>query len=251
MSEPRFTPRQAVENRLRARGVSTEDIRIGKKILISWTENWAKDLADALGATTAPHTTFTETYWIRTIDNDQGGISVVFAPIGAPGTIMIMEDLIAFGAKEIVGVGAAGALDSNHPIGNILIPNQVEIIDEGTSSHYPDADKPIANHNLVEKLTNLIQEHGGQSAQGDWWTTDGFYREMNDQIEAYISRGILGVDMESSAMYRLAKHKGVSACNMLVVSDELWNRWNYGLNFSEFKNGVRAMHAAAVNWARL
>ncbi len=57
------------------------------------------------------------------------------------------------------------------------------------------------------------------------------------------------VSTPTSAMYRVAQHRGVKVCNTLIVSDELWTDWNYGIDFSEFKSGVAAMHAAAVDWA--
>jgi len=186
---------------------------------------------------------------LRTVDNDEGGISVAFAPIGAPGTIMFMEDLIACGAESFVGVGASGGLDPSHPVGDVLIPNTVKVVDEGTSAHYPGKGDPTADQGLVSELSSLIKKHGGRTASGDWRTTDGFYREMTDDIATHMETGILGIDMETSAMYRVAQYRGVSSCNILVVSDELWQDWNYGIDFSEFKTGVQAMQAAAIEWA--
>ncbi|MDA1279598.1 MAG: nucleoside phosphorylase [Chloroflexi bacterium] len=249
MSTPRFTPRQAVENRLKSRGLTFDDVRVGKKVLLTWTEKWGHELADALGATPAPRTMFSDTFWLRTVDNDNGGVTVAFAPIGAPGTVMVMEDLIACGAESIVGVGASGGLNSAHPVGDVLIPDIVKVIDEGTSAHYANDKPPTASKDLRTTLEPLIQNHGGRSASGDWWTTDGFYREMSDDIARHIDHGILGVDMESSAMYRLAQFRGIAACNMLIVSDELWTDWNYGIDFGAFKSGVQAMQAAAIEWA--
>jgi len=249
MSHPRFTPHQAVGNRLKARGESFDDMRVGKKVLLTWTEKWAEELSNALGATPAPRTMFIDTFWLRTVDNNQGGITVAFAPIGAPGTIMLMEDLIACGAESFVGVGASGGIDTSHPIGDVLIPNAVKILDEGTSSHYPDKGDPTADQAMLAKLSSLIEKHGGRTASGDWWTTDGFYREMTDDIASHMESGILGIDMETSAMYRVAEHRDVTCCNILVVSDELWTDWNYGIDFSEFKTGVNAMQSAAIEWA--
>ena len=45
------------------------------------------------------------------------------------------------------------------------------------------------------------------------------------KIEAYGRQGVLGVDMETSAMYALGIYRSVSVCNLLVVSDELWHEW--------------------------
>jgi uridine phosphorylase len=252
MSNPRFTPLQAVRNRLKSRGESIDDMRVGKKVLLTWTEKWAIELSDKLGATPAPRTMFIDTFWLRTLDTPEGGISVVFAPIGAPGTIMFMEDLIACGAESFVGVGASGGLDSDHPVGDVLIPDQVKIIDEGTSPHYPNptGTPPTVDQMMRDELSALLKKHGGRTASGDWWTTDGFYRELTDDIARHIKAGILGIDMETSAMYRVAAHRGVSVCNILIVSDELWTDWNYGTDFSEFKNGVQTMQAAALEWAQ-
>ena len=249
MSNPRFTPHQAVSNRLNARGKSFGDMRVGKKVLLTWTEKWAEELADTLEATPAPRTMFIDTFWLRTVDNDTGGVTVAFAPIGAPGSIMMMEDLIACGAESFVGLGASGGLDPTHPVGDVLIPNAVQVVDEGTSPHYPGDGPPKADQRMVSEFSALIEKHGGRTATGDWWTTDGFYREMTDDISRHAAAGILGIDMETSAMYRVAQHRGISACNTLVVSDELWTDWNYGIDFSEFKTGVDAMKAAAVEWA--
>ncbi len=250
MSNPRFTPREAVYSRLKARGLSFKDIRVGAKVLLTWTEIWGEKLADELGATPAPRTMFADTFWLRTADNNQGGITVAFAPIGAPGTIMLMEDLIACGAESFVGVGASGSLTARNRVGTVLIPETVKAIDEGTSKHYPRQQPPTVDTKLRNELCSLIEKHGGKTASGDWWSTDGFYREMNDDIASHAKAGIIGVDMETSAMYRLADYRNVKICNTLVVSDELWTDWNYGISLEEFRTGVSTMHKSVIEWAK-
>ena len=163
---------------------------------------------------------------------------------------MLMEDLIAFGAKSFVGVGAAGSLDAKNTVGTVLIPETVKVIDEGTSKHYPGQQAPTVDTKLHNELCSLIEKYGGKIASGDWWTTDGFYREMNDDIASHTKAGIVGVDMETSAMYRLAHYRNVKICNTLVVSDELWADWNYGISFEEFRTGVAAMHKSVIEWAK-
>jgi purine-nucleoside phosphorylase len=72
---------------------------------------------------------------------------------------------------------------------------------------------------------------------------------MSGDITRHAKSGILGIDMETSAMYRVAQYRGVTACNMLVVSDGLWDGWHYGPGSNEFQNGVEAMLATAIGWA--
>ncbi len=249
MSSPHFTPLQAVGYRLSTRSSSLKELRVGQKVVIVWSQQWSTSIADALGATQVPSTMFEDAYWLRTVDTDSGGATVAFAPLGAPGTIMMMEDLIACGAKAIVGVGAAGALNPLHPVGNILIPERCVVIDEGTSAHYPLSGQPSVDTGLRQELISILGLHGARIATGKWWTTDGFYREMSGDITRHAKSGILGIDMETSAMYRVAQYRGVTACNMLVVSDGLWDGWHYGPGSNEFQNGVEAMLATAIGWA--
>lgn len=76
----------------------------------------------------------------------------------------------------------------------------------------------------------VVQERGiplGYStATGAHWTTDAIYRESIDDINRHRDSGVLGVDMETSAMYALGLVQGVEVANVLAVSDELWHDWN-------------------------
>jgi len=41
--------------------------------------------------------------------------------------------------------------------------------------------------------------------------------------------------METSAMYTLGRTRSVDVCNLLVVSDELWNRWDPAFGTSRLR----------------
>ena len=71
-----------------------------------------------------------------------------------------------------------------------------------------------------------VDEIGLNLHEGVLWTTDAPYRELIDDIVKFRDSGVIGVDMETAAMYALAHYRDVSACNVLVVSDELWDTWN-------------------------
>ncbi len=64
-------------------------------------------------------------------------VDCVFAGpmIGAPYATMLLENLIAWGIKEVVFIGWCGAIDSGTHIGDIILPTGA-FIDEGTSKHY-------------------------------------------------------------------------------------------------------------------
>jgi nucleoside phosphorylase len=48
--------------------------------------------------------------------------------------------------------------------------------------------------------------------------------------------GVLGVDMETSAMYAIGQYRGVKVCNFLVVSDVLGEEWEEAFGTKKLKN---------------
>jgi uridine phosphorylase len=139
---------------------------------------------------------------------------------------MMMEEMIACGARRFIGLGWAGSLQPNAPIGTLLIPTTC-VREEGTSFHYLPANAVFgADAQLAARLEAAARASGTTTWSGPLWTIDAPYRELRSKVETYRQQGVLGVDMETSAMYALGQYRGVAVCNLLVVSDELWDEWN-------------------------
>ena len=109
--------------------------------------------------------------------------------------------------------------------------------EEGTSPLYvndevllrPDAD-------LARLLEDAAKEEGVSVFSGMHWTIDAPYRELVSKIEINRARGVMGVDMETSAMYALGIYRNVRVANLLVVSDEVWREWNPAFGSQELKD---------------
>ena len=86
---------------------------------------------------------------------------------------------------------------------------------------------------------------------GKLWTTDGIYREMAYKVSAYRDQGILGVDMETSAMYTLGIFRQVRVCNLLIVSDELWHAWRPAFATHELETANQVGQRAVLNCLEL
>lgn len=161
-------------------------------------------------------------------------VSLVHVPMGAPATIMCMEEMIACGARVFIGLGYAGSLQPTLSIGNFIIPTSC-IAEEGTSPHYLPQEHPIQSSGRVtERLRQACVDEGFSPSLGLHWTTDAVYRESVEKIDEYRRQRVLGVDMETSAMYALGIVRNVDVCNLLVVSDELWHDWRPGFYHAEF-----------------
>jgi nucleoside phosphorylase len=65
--------------------------------------------------------------------------AVIASPMGAPMAVMLLEQLIALGARRLLYLGFCGALVPSYRIGDLFLPVQA-IREEGTSYHYLPAD---------------------------------------------------------------------------------------------------------------
>lgn len=226
MLDVRFTPQMTIQHLLTQRGIQIEDIGVAPVVMLTWSRKLVDDFAAQIGAELSPHWLYSNRLFNGVIDGHP--ISMVHAAVGAPGTALVMEELVACGARNFVGLGWAGSLQPQAPLGSLLIPRNC-IREEGTSLHYyPGEVSLTSDPTLAGILQQTAQEAGMQALEGLHWTTDAPYRETITKIEAYRQQGVLGVDMETSAMFAIGLYRQVRVANLLVVSDELWQEWNPG-----------------------
>jgi len=151
--------------------------------------------------------------------------------VGAPASVMALELLIAAGAKKIIVIGAAGSMHPDVRIGDIFLPTW-GIREEGTSYHYmPPNYQPKPNRTLLNRLKSEIRKilQGRiKIVEGGLWSIDAIFRETKDKIRGYRRKGVIGVDMESTALMTVADYRGVALAIALIISDELReDSWTY------------------------
>ncbi len=233
-----FTPQMHVNYYTSQKGIEIKDIGVAPVAVISWGRSVIQSLAEAIGAQPSPHWFYNDHYLFYTGQVQGQPVSLAQAPIGAPSTIALMEVMIACGTRVFLGLGWAGSLQPSAPVGTFLIPTGC-IREEGTSFHYLDDEVVIQpDQELVTLLQSAIEAEGAKAHTGVLWTTDAPYRETHSKIETYGQQGVWGVDMETSAMYALGQFREVKVCNLLVVSDELWETWRPAFRTPELKEAT-------------
>ena len=233
----RFTAQMNIDYYASHRGITVKEIGVAPFVVVSWGPTVIEELADSVGAQPAEHWTWLMRFPLYTGELQGQRVSFVQVGIGAPATVAAMESLIACGARLFLALGWGGSLQPAAPIGTFLIPTNC-IREEGTSFHYLDANVSVTpDDGLVELLQRAAREDEDETQVllGPHWTTDAPYRELNSKIEAYRQRGILGVDMETSAMYALGQFHNVPVCNLLVVSDVVWGEWKPAFRTPELR----------------
>jgi len=167
------------------------------------------------------------------------GFSVTGPFVGAPYAVMLLETLIARGARRILFLGWCGAVSERVKIGDIILPTSA-VSDEGTSQHYgaDTCGRMPASFPLVSGIRQILAKNKIDFYQGAVWSTDAVFRETRARVAAYQQSGILAVDMETSALCTVAKFRGVDLGGILVVSDELSSlTWRPGFKHKQFADG--------------
>jgi uridine phosphorylase len=78
-------------------------------------------------------------------------VSVFGTPLGAPQAAIVLERLIAMGARKILSFGCCGSLQPDLGVGSLVVPTDA-LCEEGTSAHYPlpEGTKGKADDQIVQ-----------------------------------------------------------------------------------------------------
>ena len=170
------------------------------------------------------------------------GMSVTGPFIGASYGVMLLESLIAKGARAVIVLGWCGSLSQDLVPGDLVMVEKA-LVDEGTSRHYMDlsGDLPAvhADTGLTATLADVLGTAGlDVLPQSTIWTTDAIYRETPEKVAWYKDKGACAVEMECSALFAAAAFRKIPIAALLVVSDSLARAdgaWDPGFNKKRFK----------------
>ena len=157
-------------------------------------------------------------------------ISLLGTPLGSPQAAIMLERLIAMGAKKILIFGCCGSLQPDLGVGHLVIPTGA-LSEEGTSAHYPlpQGVEAKADEKISRLFLEKSREKNLQAASGKVWTTDALFRETRGKTKRYSDMGLLAVEMEAAALLTIAAYRKVYLGGLLVVSDELASlKWKTG-----------------------
>lgn len=144
---------------------------------------------------------------------------VVPRTIGGPFAVLVAEQLIAAGAKVVVGLTSSGRLAPALPLPSLVIATEA-IRDEGTSLHYlPPSERVSApNESLVTALADNLASVAPVT-RGLVWTTDAPYRETRTQVRRWSAAGALAVEMQAASLFAFAQTRDAAIGVVAMVSN--------------------------------
>ena len=147
-------------------------------------------------------------------------VSIMGHGMGIPSIGIYSYELFNFyDVDTIVRVGSAGAYHKDLHIGDIVIA-----LGACTNSNYasqynlPGTFAPIADFGLARKAVEKAEEFGYRYMVGNIYSSDVFY-EDTPSAEQWAKMGVLGVEMESYALYCNALRANKKALCICTVSD--------------------------------
>ena len=161
--------------------------------------------------------------------------------VGAPGTAVLVEELIKLGATTILRIGNSGGLDPKLELGDLAITTGC-VRDDGTSKTYVVPEFPaVADYRIVAALVEAAQSIGARAHTGITWSLDAFYvrnaiaspggkmasmsvggywpSHLEARIRDMQQARVMNCEMEAGILLTLAGLFGVRAGAICVVSD--------------------------------
>ncbi|NLJ61589.1 MAG: nucleoside phosphorylase [Firmicutes bacterium] len=163
----------------------------------------------------------------RTFTGEYEGVkvSVCSTGIGCPSASIAVEELSNIGAEAFIRIGSTAALQPGIRIGDLII-SIGSMKNEGTSRFYvPDTMPAVPDFRLTQVLVDtsesMMTELGYNLHVGINVTDDAFYGETPKLIEKFSQYGLLNVEMESSAIFTVARARGKKAAMICAVSGNI------------------------------
>ena len=147
-------------------------------------------------------------------------VSVMASGMGQPSIGIYSYELFNFyGVENIIRIGSCGSFDKDlHARDLIIAMGACTNGNFALQYNLPGTFCPIASYSLVEKAVKECEKAGVKYKVGNILSSDTFYDD-SDSGMVWSKMGVLGVEMESAALYCNAARAGKNALCICTVSD--------------------------------
>ncbi|MBS4102537.1 purine-nucleoside phosphorylase [Tsukamurella paurometabola] len=151
-------------------------------------------------------------------------ISVMGSGMGMPTmTIYATELYREYGVRRIVRVGTSGGFQDDLSLGDVIVATAAHTDSAINAPRIPGVTfAPAASYPLLRAAVDAADRAGTPVRVGPVFSSDHFYLARPGLHEGLRDHGVLGVDMETAALYAVAAAEGGEALTVLTVSDHLF-----------------------------
>ncbi|KAJ3198433.1 hypothetical protein HK101_004203 [Irineochytrium annulatum] len=122
-----------------------------------------------------------------------------------------------YGVKNLIRVGTCGGMQEHVRVRDVILA-QAACTDSSMNKHvFGGYDfSPIATFSLLKEAYDRATAKGMKIHVGNVFSSDSFYRDDRSVTEKLMKHGVLGVEMETTALYTIAAKFGVNALTILT-----------------------------------
>jgi DeoD family purine-nucleoside phosphorylase len=135
--------------------------------------------------------------------------------IGGPSAAIVVEELVALGARRLLRVGTCGTLAGELELGRLVIADGV--LAEDGASRALGATGTLRPDPVLQAA--LRTAAGADAAAGLVVSADLFYDPDLERAARWTDAGALAVEMEAATLLAVAGRHGAAAACLLAVSD--------------------------------
>jgi uridine phosphorylase len=192
---PIFTPQDFLRHVASVRGVGIETFQLPPRIVIVYQRRHFDFVNHLIEGSPVKWWWYGDRLRMYVGSFNNVKIVAVMNFVGSPAAAMVFEELIACGARKIFEVGISGGMQPFLKLGDIVVAAEA-VCDEGTTYQY------------FTNLRKLV-------------TSPALKRCLIEALNKNREMGVLSVNMETSALYAVAKYRGVEIASAHVISDLL------------------------------
>ena len=137
-------------------------------------------------------------------------------------SIYAHELLQDFGARTLIRVGSAGAMQDHVNLRDIVLAQTCTTISTPSKAQFREVQfAPCADFGLLRTAHDAACALGATVHVGNIYSSDMFYDERPDLNAIMTRHGVLAVEMEAAELYSVAARFGARALAVMTVSDHL------------------------------
>jgi len=153
-------------------------------------------------------------------------VSIQGGGMGIPSNTIYIHELIQeYDVKNIIRIGTCGSIQPDIQLGEVIL-----VISGSSDSNTNRIDfngldfAPSADFALLRNAAEKAEELGIKTRVGGIFSTDTFYNSDPERWKIWTNHNVLGVEMETSALYTLGARFNVATLSILTVSDSIVNK---------------------------
>lgn len=151
-------------------------------------------------------------------------VSVQGTGMGQPSAAIYITELLEhYGASTLIRVGSCGAMEAGVQLRDVILASGACTDSSMNRLRFSGLDyAPVADFSLLRAAADAAESLDGVTSHvGLVYSSDSFYPSRPELPKRLVDYGVLGVEMEASALYTIAAGHKARALAICTVSDHL------------------------------